>query len=136
MRLKDRLKYKDKYCTKFIIAQINAVKKYFNIPNSKRVYALGWWCDRDYFLCDNKVYAVYFDHTDNNPYKPKINSAYIITLKNEDVCNFEIIKTDDTTSKFEEIRGIKIDRTRKVLTTEHIKLWLDSPCCVNEFVNV
>ena len=136
MRLKDRLKYKDKYCTKFIIAQINAVKKYFNIPNSKRVYALGWWCDRDYFLCDNKVYAVYFDHTDNDPYKQEINSAYIITLKNEDVCNFEIIKPDDTTSKFEEIRGIKIDRTRKVLTTEHIKLWLDSPCCVNEFVNV
>ena len=136
MILKNRLKYKDEYCTKFVIKQIDTVKKYFSISNSKRMYALDWWVDRYYFLCEDKVYAVNFDYIDSNPYKPTINSAYTITLKNGEIDNFEIIKPDDTTPKYEEFRGIKQDKTRKILTKEHFKLWYKSPVQVNEFVNV
>ena len=136
MRLKDRLD-KDKYCTEFVLAQIETVKKYFSIPNSKWVYALDWWCDRYYFLCENKVYAVYFDYLgEKYPYKPVINSAYIITLKNGEIADFEVVKPDDTTPKFNEVRGVKFDITRKILTKEHVQLWLVSLCCVNEIVDV
>ena len=32
MRLKDRLKYKDEYCTELVLKQIETVKKYFGMP--------------------------------------------------------------------------------------------------------
>lgn len=99
MGLKERLKYKDEYCTKFVLKQIDTVKKYFGISHSKRVFALDWWFDRYYFLCGDKVYAVYFDYIDNDPYKLVVNSAYVITLKNSEISNFEEIKPDDTTKR-------------------------------------
>ena len=137
MRLKEQLKYKDEYCTKFVLKQIDTVKKYFGISHSKRVFALDWWFDRDYFLCGDKVYAVYFNYTDNVPYKPVVNSAYVITLENGKISNFEEIKPDDTTQCIHKTHlGINIDKTRKCLTEEHFKLWYDSPVQVNEYVDV
>ena len=139
MLTKNDLKYKDIYCTDFVIAQINALKKYFDIPNSKRVYALGWWNDRYYFLCRNKIYAVYFDYLDKDkrpPHKLVIHSVYIITLNNGTIADFEVIKPDDTTPKYRTVRNLKIDETRKILTKEFVEILYDSPARVNEYVNV
>ena len=136
MKLKNRLKNKDEYCTKFVLKQIETVKKYFGISNSKRVYALDWWCDRYYFLCDDKVYAVYFEYENKDAYKPIVSSAYVITLKDGEVSDFKVIKPDDTTPKFNEVHGVKFDITRKILTKEHFGLWYSSPCRVNLFVDV
>lgn len=137
MSVKDQLKWKDEYCTEFVEGQIAAVKKFFGINQSKRVYALDWWVDRYYFLCDDRVYAVYFDYEgDKYPYIPIVESAYIITLKNGEVADFKMIKPDDTTPEYNEVYGVKFDETRKCLTQEFFKIWYDSPCRVNEFVNV
>lgn len=136
MNIKKQMIHTDKYCTIFVGKQISAVKKYFGITNSKRVYTLGSWQGREYFLCEDKVYVVDFDYTDNDVYKPIVDAAYIITIKDGNISNFEVIKPDDTTPKFIEVRGVKFDRTRKVLTKEDIELWYKTPVRVNEFVDV
>ena len=137
MSIKTQLKHKDEYCTEFVIKHIETVKKYFGISSSKRVYALDWWYDRYYFLGGDKIYAVYFDYMgDKYPYEPVVNSAYIITLKDGKISDFQTVKPDDTTPRFEKIKGVKIYKTRKILTEEHFKLWYESPVQVNEFVDV
>ena len=62
MSVKTELKYKDEYCTEFVLKQIETVKKYFGISKSKRVYALDRWCRREYFLCEDKIYVICFDY--------------------------------------------------------------------------
>ena len=138
MRFKDRLKYKDKYCTELVIKQIETVKKYFGISNSKRVYALDRWCRREYFLCDNKVFVICFNYKgDVYPYIPIIESAYVITLEDENVINFETIVPDDTTPKRTmHWQCIEVDCTNKLYTKEDFLTWLDSPCRITEKVNV
>lgn len=136
MNIKKQWLHTDIYCTKFVLTQINAIKKYFGINKTKRVYSLGGWDTRDYFLCDNKIYVIDFDYLNNDAYKPIIKSAYVITLKDKNTFDFDTIIPDDTTSKYREFRGIKINKTKKIYTIEDFKEWYNSPCCVNEAVNV
>lgn len=139
MKFKQRLKYsKDEYCTEFVIKQIETVKKHFGIPNSKRVYALERWCRREYFLCDNKIYVMCFKYEgDKYPYIPIIESAYVVTLKNEKDFEFETVIPDDTTPKtYMAWQCIEVDCTQKLYTREDFLTWLDSPCRTTAEVNV
>ena len=136
MNIKKQLSHTDIYCTKFVLAQINAIKKYFGINKAKRVYSFDRWCNRNYFLCDNKIYVTDFDYLNDDAYKPIVKSAYVITLKDKNSFDFETVIPDDTTPKYRDFRGIKINETKKIYTIEDFKEWYNSPCCVNETVNV
>ena len=138
MRLKDRLKYKDEYCTKLVLKQIEAIKKYFGISNSKRVYALSKWCGKEYFLCDKKIYVICFGYKGAKyPYEPIIESAYVITLEENNIINFETIIPDDTTPKTTMYWGcIEVDCTAQLYTKENFLTWLDSPCRTTADVSV
>ena len=136
MKTKKQLLYKDKYCTKFVISKIAAIKRYFGINTAGRVYYLSYWCGKDYFLCKDKVYIIEFDYLNKNAYKPIVKSAYIATLKDENSFEFKTVLPDDTTPKYREFRGQKIEETKKIYTMEDFKDWYSSPCSVNKFVNV
>lgn len=138
MRLKDRLKYKDKYCTEFVLKQIDTVKKYFKIPNSKRVYTLFTWCRREYFLCEDKVYVICFDYEgDVYPYIPIIKSAYVITFNDKEILKFETVIPDDTTPRTTKHWGcIEVDATAKLYTKGDFLTWLDSPSRTTAEVSV
>ena len=125
---------KDKYCTKFTSKQISLIKKYFKIKPNKRVFAFYSWCKREYFLCDNKVFICRFNY--NKKEELIFESLYVVTLKNKDVIEFKTIIPDDTTPKFKEFRGVKIDRTNKIYTKEEFLAWLDSPCTTTDSVNI
>ena len=43
---KEDLKYKDEYCTKYVLKEIDLIKKYFKIKPNKRVFAFYIWCGR------------------------------------------------------------------------------------------
>ena len=142
MSVKSQLKYKDEYCTEFVLKQIETVKKYFGINGSKRVYALDRWCRREYFLCEDKIYVICFDYTgEKYPYIPIIESAYVITFNDKEIINFNTVIPDDTTPKIRtgksEIYGtFKIDETKKIYTKEDFLIWLDSPCETTDIVSV
>lgn len=136
MSVKSQLKYKDQYCTEFVIRQIEALKKYFDISNSKRVYAFDWWCGRYYFLCEDKIYAVDFDYSFKESNKPVVASAYTATIKNHNIVDFKVVLEDDTTPRVEEFDCIKTYVAKKILTEKDVKLWYDSLVSVNEFVDV
>ena len=138
MRLKDRLKYKDEYCTELVLKQIETVKKYFGISSSKRIYTLDRWCRREYFLCDNKVYVICFNYEGEvYPYIPIITSAYVITLEENDLITFKTVIPDDTTPKTTLAWGcIEVDCTEKLYTKEDFLTWLDSPSRITAEVSV
>lgn len=132
--LKDLKKYKDEYCTKLLLSLADIVKNKCKIPSSKRMFIFNGWNGREYFLCDDKVYIVNFAFKRNE--KLILTSLYVVTLKNEEVVNFETIIPDDTTPIFKEFYGTKIDKTKKLYTKEDFLVWYNSPCEINEFVDV
>lgn len=132
--LKDLKKYKDEYCTKLLLSFADIVKHKCKIPSSKRMFIFNGWNGREYFLCGDKVYIADFACKKNE--KPILTSLYVVTLKNEEVVNFETIIPDDTTPIFKEFYGTKIDKTKKLYTKEDFLVWYNSPCEINEFVDV
>lgn len=136
MELKQITKYKDKYCTDFVISQILALKKYFNINSSNRIFYLERWNDRSYFLCKNRIFVIGFEFKGEYPYQIEIESAYVITLDKKEIANFETIKADDTTPKFRMFKGQKIDETKSIYTENDFSTWYNSLCSITNFVNV
>lgn len=137
--LKNLKKYKDEYCTKLMLGLADLVKKECNITPSKRMFIVGGWNGREYFLCDDKVYVANFEYERNNKgiiSASTLTSLYAITLKNKEVVNFKTIIPDDTTPKFREFHGTKLDVTKKLYTEDDFLAWYNSPCEVNEFVDV
>jgi hypothetical protein len=118
MRLKDLKKYKDEYCVKYVLAEIDCLKKFCKIKRNARVYYLDQWQYQPYFLYGNTIYVADFDYKDKKGLQPKLKSLYSIKLDK----NFEFTKIiTDPENKY---------------TIEDFKLWYESPVQVNEFVNV
>jgi len=149
MRLKDRLKYKDEYCTALELKKVELLKEHYNLSKNARVFILHSWCGREYFLYRNKIFVANFDidetfelETTEKHLKKAvkhliIRTLYTVTLKNDVVEDFAIEIPDDTTPKTTMAWNcIEVDCTKKLYTKEDFVTWYNSPCCVNEFVNV
>jgi len=132
MNLEKLKKYKDEYCTKFVLKQIDFIKKYFNIPFDKRVFWLERWCGRDYFLCGNRVFIVEFEYDKER--NCSFSSLYIANI-DEDIV-LEAVIPSDGIPKFRIWRDIQIDETKYLYTKEEFLTWYNSPVQINTRVNV
>ena len=118
MELKDIKKFKDKHCTRFILAQIDCLKTICKLNKNARVYYLDTWQLKSYFLCGNKIYVATFKYEDENYLNPSIELLYSIKLDKD----FELTEI--------------ITDTNTQYTIKDFNLWYESPTQVNELVNV
>ena len=124
--------YKDEGYTKLKLKETALIKEQCNLSRNKRVYILGAWNSREYFLCENKVFIVCFSNDKDKGLE--IASLYTVTLN--DSLDFETVLADDTALKFKEFCGKKIDVTRKPYTKEDFLIWCNSPSVTTEMVDI
>ena len=114
-KLKEIKKYKDKYCTNLMLKEVNLIKRFCNISKNKRVYIIGKWNNREYFLSENKVYVAKFSLTDKKDLT--ISSLYLTTLKDNNIVDFKTVISDS-------------------YTKEEFIAWYNSPSTTTEMVDV
>lgn len=118
MKLQDIKKFKDEYCTRFILAQIDCLKTMCKSNKNARVYYLETWQFKSYFLCGNNLYIATFNYEDQDFLNPIFESLYSIKLDK----NFELTEI--------------VADTDKPYTIDNFNIWYESPTQVNKFVNV
>ena len=113
--LKEIKKHKDKFCTKSTLNKVNLIKKACKTAKNQRVWALGNWNRREYFVSDDKIYIVQF--TLNQKKELALSSLYSVTLKEDNAIDFKVIIPE-------------------TYTEEEFKIWYNSPCTTTEMVDV
>lgn len=128
MKLKNIKENKDNYLTKYVLHEIKLIKKHFKLPKNSKIYYLGYYNSREYFLYNNFVFVVAWVET----LEETLKEFYAINLlkdfpQSENDIEFTVI--------IDKIKN-QDSKIYQPYTAKDFLIWINQPCNLTDNVDV